>query len=145
MKLMIPFILFSVEIALNITGLVEVISGSEAVITAVMVSCINIGLSFSVGFLVLTHLFNPVGTSKSKLLYFIVLVLFASILVYINCMMGVFRASTEIANNIDLSSLSEAAAQAENTRISNQAMFAAVYPFDNGKMYILNIKINHAI
>lgn len=131
MKLMIPFVLFAVEIALNITGLVEVISGSEAVITAVMVSCINIGLSFSVGFLVLTHLFNPVGTSKSKFLYFIVLILFASILVYINCMMGVFRASTEIANSIDLSSLSEAAAQAENARINNQAMFAAVYPFDN--------------
>jgi hypothetical protein len=131
MKIMIPFFLFSVEIALNITGLLEVISGSEAVITAVMVSCINVGLSFSVGFLVLTHLFNPVGTSKSKIFYSIVLVLFGSVLVYINCMMGVFRASTEIANSIDLSNLSEAQAQAENIRITSEAMFAAVYPFDD--------------
>lgn len=131
MKIMIPFILFTVEIALNITGLLEVISGSEAVITAVMVSCINVGLSFSVGFLVLTHLFNPVGTSKSKVFYSIVLFLFGAILVYINCMMGVFRASTEIANTIDLSNLSEAQAQAENMRITSEAMFAAVYPFDD--------------
>jgi len=131
MKIMIPFILFSVEIALNITGLLEVISGSEAVITAVMVSCINVGLSFSVGLLVLTHLFNPVGTSKSKLFYSIVLCLFGAVLVYINCMMGVFRASTEIANSIDLSNLSEAQAQAENMRITSEAMFAAVYPFDD--------------
>ena len=77
-----PFFFFFLEIALNITGLLEVISGSEAVITAVMVSCINVGLSFSVGFLVLTHLFNPVGTSKSKIFYSVVLVLFGSVLVY---------------------------------------------------------------
>jgi hypothetical protein len=132
MKILIPFFLFSVEVFLNITGLVEVISGSEALITAVMVSCINVGLSFSVGFLVLTHLFNPVGTSKSKLFYSIVLILFTSVLVYINCMMGVFRASTEVANNLDLSALANDAARvAEQMRINNEAMYAAVYPFDD--------------
>ena len=130
-KIMIPFILFSVEVALNIIGLSEVISGPDAVITAVMVSSINVALSFCVGLLVLTHLFNRIETSQSQLFYTTMLVLFGAVLVYINCMMGVFRASTEVANSIDLSGLSDAQAKAENMRIATEAMYSAVYPFDD--------------
>ena len=98
LKILVPVVLFFTEVSLNITGLAEVLSGSEAVITSVMLSLVNVGLSFAVGILILTHYFNPVGASKSKIFYTPFLGIYLIILVYINAVMGVFRAMTEKAN-----------------------------------------------
>mgnify|MGYP001162147396 FL=1 len=122
-KILVPIILFFTEVSLNITGLAEVLSGSEAVITSVMLSLVNVGLSFAVGILILTHFFNPVGASKSKVFYAPFLGIYFFVLVYINAVMGVFRAMTEKANM----TLDPQAAIA----ISNEAITAAVYPFDD--------------
>ena len=122
-KILVPIVLFFTEVSLNITGLAEVLSGSEAVITSVMLSLVNVGLSFAVGILILTHYFNPVGASKSKVFYTPFLGIYLIILVYINAVMGVFRAMTEKANM----TLDPEAAIA----ISNEAITAAVYPFDD--------------
>lgn len=123
LKILVPIVLFVTEVSLNITGLAEVLSGSEAVITSVMLSLVNVGLSFAVGFLILTHYFNPVGASKTKLFYTPFLGIYLLILVYINAVMGVFRAMTEKANM----TLDPETAIA----ISNEAITAAVYPFDD--------------
>lgn len=122
-KILVPIVLFFTEVTLNITGLAEVLSGSEAVITSVMLSLVNVGLSFAVGVLILTHLLNPVGASKSKAFYTPFLGIYFFVLVYINAVMGVFRAMTEKANM----TLDPQAAIA----ISNEAITAAVYPFDD--------------
>jgi len=122
-KILVPVILFFTEVSLNITGLAEVLSGSEAVITSVMLSLVNVGLSFAVGVLILTHFLNPVGASKSKAFYTPFLGIYFFVLVYINAVMGVFRAMTEKANM----TLDPQAAIA----ISNEAITAAVYPFDD--------------
>ena len=123
LKILVPVVLFVTEVSLNITGLAEVLSGSEAVITSVMLSLVNVGLSFAVGMLILTHFFNPVGASKSKVFYTPFLGIYLLILIYINAVMGVFRAMTEKANM----TLDPEAAIA----ISNEAITAAVYPFDD--------------
>ena len=122
-KILIPFLLFGTEVGLNITGLAKAVGGSEAIVVSFMLSSINVGLSFAVGVLVLTHFFNPVGASKPKITYIIWIVLFMGILVYINSMMGVFRAMTEMA---DLASNPVLAEQ-----MATKALTSAVYPFDD--------------
>tara|TARA_B100001057_G_scaffold474644_1_gene540434 strand:- start:2418 stop:3968 length:1551 start_codon:yes stop_codon:yes gene_type:complete len=123
LKILIPFVLFFTEVSLNVIGLRAVIEGSEALITSIMLSLVNVGLSFSVGILILTHFLNPVGASKSKLFYAPFLFLYFIILFYINAVMGVFRAMTEKANI--------AANYQEAQDLANLALTEAVYPFDN--------------
>ena len=123
LKLLIPIVLFVTEVSLNITGLQEVLGGTEATLSSFMLSFVNVGLSFAVGILVLTHFFNPVGASKPKIVYIICFILYAFLLIWINSMMGVFRALTEIADGtIDPMAAIEA---------SNNAITAAVWPFDD--------------
>ena len=123
LKLLVPFVLFFTEVSLNITGLQEVLGGAEALLVSFMLSSVNVGLSFAVGVLVLTHFFNPVGASKSKIVYIICFLLYAFLLVWINSMMGVFRALTEIA---DISTN-----PIEAMDLANKAITEAVMPFNN--------------
>lgn len=123
LKLLIPFVLFFTEVGLNISGLAKAVGGGEAIVVSFMLSSINVGLSFAVGILVLTHFFNPVGASKPKVVYIISFILFSFLLVYVNSMMGVFRAMSELA---DLAMDPIAASE-----LTNKAIKDAVMPFDN--------------
>ena len=123
LKICVPFALFFTEVGLNISGLAKAVGGGEAIVVSFMLSSINVGLSFAVGILVLTHFFNPVGASKPKIVYIISFILYAFLLVYINSMMGVFRALSELA---DLQ-MDPIAAQA----LTDAAIKEAVMPFDN--------------
>jgi len=74
------------------------LGGSEAIALAVMVSVVNIGLSFLVARMCLTHYLNPVSYSFRRWVYLIFLLFFLMILIYVNSMIGVFRGLVEIAN-----------------------------------------------
>ena len=123
LKLLIPVVLFFTEVSLNITGLQEVLGGTEATLSSFMLSFVNVGLSFAIGILVLTHFFNPVGASKPKIVYIICFILYAFLLIWINSMMGVFRALTEVAD-MTLDPM-------QAIQLTNLAITEAVWPFDN--------------
>ena len=123
LTLLIPISLASVEIYLNVGLLSAVLGGANAISISVMVSIINVGLSFLVGRLCLTNLFHPVSTSASKWLYVSIFILFLFVLIYVNFMMGVFRGVNESAQLATDRSTYRALAEA--------ALYKAVFPFDD--------------
>lgn len=126
--LMVPLILASIEILLNVGILSPVLGGATAISISFMVSIINVGLSFLIGRLCLTNLFHPVSTSSSKSLYYTIFALFLLILVYVNFMMGVFRGSMDIAQQAAMEFMDKQNIYAEKSR---EALFASVFPFDD--------------
>ena len=124
-KILIPVALFSIEIYLNFEALKDATSISQAQYLSFTVAAINVGLSFLVGYLVLTHLFNPVNVTKKPriLFYGFFFTLYISALAYLNFMLGVFR------------SLINAALDASNRVLSQEmtdnAFYDSVFPFDN--------------
>lgn len=122
-SILIPIAFAITEIYANVGILAPVTGGSEAIAASMMVSIINIGLSFMVGRMCLTNLFHPVDTSSSKSYYITLVVLFAFVIIYVNFMMGVFRGSNEAALL--------ATDRASMAAASRDALFAAVFPFDD--------------
>lgn len=93
---LIPIVMAAIEIYMNIIFLAPII-GPEAIPWSLVVSSINIGFAFYLGRMVITNLMHPVGTSASKVSYFVLLTLILSLIVYVNLFMGIFRALTEKA------------------------------------------------
>jgi hypothetical protein len=124
-KILIPVALFSTEIYLNFEALRDATSISQAQYLSFTVASINVGLSFLVGYLVLTHFFNPVNVSKKPriLFYGFFFAMYTFVLAYLNFMLGVFR------------SLINAALEANNGVLAQQmtdnAFYDSVFPFDN--------------
>ena len=114
----------SIEIWLNTSILASVTGGGEAIAISMMVSAINIGLSFMVGKMCLTNLFCPVKTSLSKGYYIAFVILFVCVIVYVNLMMGVFRGLGDAATNLVTNK------EALEAALRKQ-LFAAVFPFDD--------------
>jgi len=81
-------------------------------------------LSFLVGFLVLTHLINPVeATKKPRLLFYgPILAIYGFVIVYVNVMMGVFRSY--------MTTLLKQPAE-ERQQYFNDAFTNSTWPFDN--------------
>jgi len=118
-SILLPFILGAVEIRINLGFLAESLGGNEALAMAAMVSIVNIGLSFLVARLCITHYMNPVTTSSHHALYLILILIFGAILIYVNSMIGVFRGLIEIANTTG------------NLELFQLALTNSVWPFDD--------------
>ena len=99
-KILIPVILFVTEIYLNFNALAENTPGGllEARYLSFVIASINVGLSFLVGYLILTHLINPVDATKKIggvkssrfFIYGPVLAAYLFILTYVNSMLGIY-------------------------------------------------------
>lgn len=105
LKLLIPVFLFALEVQLNFNALIssQFILEDQAVYISFIVGSINVVLSFLVGYLVLTHILNPVdATKKPRLLHYgPILGVYLFALVYVNSMMGVYRAAMSQIGNFD--------------------------------------------
>ena len=108
-SILLPLFLGVIEITTNMGFLAENLGVSEAIALAVMVSVVNIGLSFLVAKMCLTHYINPVSFSFSRRVNFIFLLFFFFLLIYVNSMIGVFRGLVEIANETGQRELLQAA------------------------------------
>ena len=138
-KIMVPIILFGVEFYLNYSALrsTQVITADYATYISAIVASINVVLSFIVGYLVITHIFNPVDATKRPRLGFYgpILLIYSAVLVYVNTMMGVFRSlSKDIVNAVpgpevlNPTRLDFRNAKQDALDVAAQK---SVYPFDN--------------
>tara|TARA_X000001036_G_C20678150_1_gene804939 strand:+ start:39 stop:1634 length:1596 start_codon:yes stop_codon:yes gene_type:complete len=125
-KILIPLTLFSLEIYLNYGALMssQFIVADQASYISFIVGSINVVLSFLVGYLVLTHLINPVDATKKPrvLFYGPILAAYGFALIYVNCMMGVFRSAMTNINQMPSGMRRDA---------FNEASTDALMPFDN--------------
>ena len=125
-KILVPVILFYIEYRLNFNALNSspFIEEGDAIYIASIVASINVVLSFLVGFLVLTHLINPVeATKKPRLLFYgPILAIYGFVIVYVNVMMGVFRSY--------MTTLLKQPAE-ERQQYFNDAFTNSTWPFDN--------------
>lgn len=111
------------EIFMNTQLLKDVVGGGEGLTISTIVSFFNVGVSFLIARLCLTHLINPVSASSSKGSYIFFTTMGAIAIIYINFMMGVYRGLIEKAN--------EAGDMAQYLVLSQQAAVEAVFPFNN--------------
>ncbi len=125
-KILVPIILFYIEYRLNFNALNSspFIEEGDAIYIASIVASINVVLSFLVGFLVLTHIINPVeATKKPRLLFYgPILAIYGFVIVYVNVMMGVFRSY--------MTTLLKQPAE-ERQQYFNDAFTNSTWPFDN--------------
>ncbi len=128
-KILIPVILFSIEVFLNYDALKAATDPSNARYLSFTVAAINVGLSFLIGYLVLTHYFNPVTTSKKPriLFYGFFFSLYTFVLVYLNVMLGVFRSLIKEVERL----IEVGAEDARIEGIRTSAFKDSVFPFDN--------------
>lgn len=124
-KILIPVSLFSIEIYLNFGALKDATGIAQASYLSFTVAAINVGLSFLIGYLVLTHFFNPVNVTKKPriIFYGFFFTLYTAVLVYLNFMLGVFRSLTNAAQ--------EATTREISDNLTNEAFYNSVFPFDN--------------
>ena len=124
-KILIPIVLFSIEISLNFDALKDTTGLAQARYLSFTVAAINVGLSFLLGYLVLTHLLNKVQTSKSPriLFYGFWVFLYGIVMVWLNLMLGVFRSLTKAADDASTQILEQA--------LTNDAFTKSVYPFNS--------------
>ena len=124
-KILIPVVLFMIEISLNFDALKDTTGLAQARYLSFTVAAINVGLSFLLGYLVLTHLLNKVQTSKSPriLFYGFWVFLYGLVMVWLNLMLGVFRSLTKAAD--------EATTQKLEQTLTNDAFTKSVYPFNS--------------
>ena len=129
LKILIPVILFSIEVFLNYEALVAATDRNQATYLSFTVAAINVGLSFLIGYLVLTHYFNPVTTSKKPriLFYGFFFALYSIVLVYLNLMLGVFRSLIKEVDRLIEIGAEDARIQA----ITDSAFKDSVFPFDD--------------
>ena len=124
-KIFIPIALFLIEISLNFDALKDTTGLAQARYLSFTVAAINVGLSFLLGYLVLTHLLNKVQTSKSPriLFYGFWVLLYGIVMVWLNLMLGVFRSLTKAADDASTQILEQA--------LTNDAFTKSVYPFNS--------------
>ena len=131
-KILIPVILFVTEIYLNFNALAENTPGGllEARYLSFVIASINVGLSFLVGYLILTHLINPVDATKKIggvkssrfFIYGPVLAAYLFILTYVNSMLGIYRSAMKVAKD---------APREMREQLQDNALYDSVWPFDN--------------
>ena len=137
LKIMVPVALFGVEFYLNYSALrsTGVITADYATYISAIVASINVVLSFFVGYLVITHIFNPVDATKRPRLAFYgpILLIYSAVLIYVNTMMGVFRSLSKDIINAVPEVLNPTRLEIRNAKIDalDKAAQKSVYPFDN--------------
>ena len=133
-KILVPVFLFFAEFYLNYSALAgtEVINADTATYISVIVGSINVVLSFIVGYLVLTHLLNPVDATKRPRLAFYgpILALYIGVVAYVNAMMGVFRSLMQDVVSAGQGLPIQQRLQARSDALED-AYQEAVYPFDS--------------
>ena len=124
-KILIPVVLFMIEISLNFDALKDTTGLAQARYLSFTVAAINVGLSFLLGYLVITHLLNKVQTSKSPRFLFYGFWVFAYgiVMLWLNLMLGVFRSLTNKS--------AEATTQILEKQAIDKAFNDSVYPFNS--------------
>tara|TARA_X000000368_G_C23020956_1_gene707970 strand:- start:116 stop:1795 length:1680 start_codon:yes stop_codon:yes gene_type:complete len=136
LKIFVPVILFGVEFYLNYSALrsTGVITADYATYISFIVASINVVLSFFVGYLVITHILNPVDSTKRPRMAFYgpILLIYSSVLIYVNTMMGVFRSLSKDIINAGRELINPSRVDLRDAKIEalNTTAQKSVYPFD---------------
>ncbi len=127
LKLLVPIVLFTLEVYLNYNALEDAAGENRAAFLSFTIASINVGLAFLLGVMVWTHLMNGVTTSKKPriLFYGFFVAAYMAIFAYINLMLAVFRSELTRGDNLIATDFTS------GQDIIDKAFKLAVDPFTN--------------